>query len=362
MGEGRPQPPEPVVAAGTLEELAAVYFQARAPVLSPATVYTTDESFRLRISPALGHLDVTEITRERLEVFVAGLVATASSRRLVEKTVAALRVILQAAVEWGRIPSNPAMGLRIPAPETHRAQAVERVIGPEQLRHLLKVGALSVRHETLLRAAGEAGMRRGEIIAFRWPDVRLDERRIEVRRSVWHERTPNENGERLAIEKAAKGRRARRVAISATFAKRLATWYAAAIVEGGGDATGLVWPGKGGGAFMAPDTPSQLLERACKRAGLGKKVGKKFIPLVSFHGLRHSAGSIMLAAGVPLIVVSRQLGHANPKITAEIYAHLLADTQLDAAADVFDAPKATRTVGGTVGEDVARSESGVPKP
>jgi integrase len=46
----------------------------------------------------------------------------------------------------------------------------------------------------------------------------------------------------------------------------------------------------------------------------------------------------MLAAGVPLIVVSRQLGHANPHITATIYAHLLADSQLDEAASVFDGP------------------------
>jgi hypothetical protein len=72
-------------------------------------------------------------------------------------------------------------------------------------------------------------------------------------------------------------------------------------------------------------------------------------PLVSFRGLRYSAGSIMLAAGVPLIVVSRQLGHANPKITAEVHAHLLADTQLDAAAEVFEAPKDGTHGGGSGG-------------
>jgi len=43
----------------------------------------------------------------------------------------------------------------------------------------------------------------------------------------------------------------------------------------------------------------------------------------------------MLAAGVPLIVVSRQLGHANPNVTAQVYAHLLADSQLDEAEAAF---------------------------
>jgi hypothetical protein len=44
----------------------------------------------------------------------------------------------------------------------------------------------------------------------------------------------------------------------------------------------------------------------------------------------------MLGAGVPLIVVSRQLGHANPNITATVYAPPFADDQLDDAAAVFD--------------------------
>lgn len=52
---------------------------------------------------------------------------------------------------------------------------------------------------------------------------------------------------------------------------------------------------------------------------------------------------MMLGHGVPLLVVSRQLGHANPSITATIYAHLLGDSQFDEAAAVFDvAPEAVR--------------------
>ncbi len=60
------------------------------------------------------------------------------------------------------------------------------------------------------------------------------------------------------------------------------------------------------------------------------------LPVITFHGLRHTCASMMLAAGVPLITVSRQLGHSTPQITAEVYAHLLRDEQLDAAAEVFE--------------------------
>lgn len=40
------------------------------------------------------------------------------------------------------------------------------------------------------------------------------------------------------------------------------------------------------------------------------------------HGLRHSHGSWLLAAGATLIEVSRRLGHASLKTTADVYSHL----------------------------------------
>jgi hypothetical protein len=83
---------------------------------------------------------------------------------------------------------------------------------------------------------------------------------------------------------------------------------------------------------MGGDSSGQTLERVLRRAGLVDATGR---PLVSFHGLRHTAASVMLARGVPLLVVSRQLGHRNPNVTAEVYAHLLHDAQLDEAMGAF---------------------------
>lgn len=334
QGAKRPKPAP--AREDTLDEFAGHYLRAKSAVLAPATIYTTEESFRLRVSPALGGLTLDEISRERVEVWVGQLVATASSGRMVTKTVEALRVILAAAVEWGRIPANPAAGLRLPPRESQHDQREERVIDRHQLNRLLHEGARNVRAETLFRAAGEAGLRRGEVIGLRWPDVNLPERRLEVRRSVWQMREAG--GERR--EKSTKGRRSRRVAISETFAARLSDWYEKAVVSDGADAAGYVWPGRDGGP-MAADSPGQLLARTLKRCGLITETGT---PLVSFHGLRHSAGSIMLSCGVPLIVVSRQLGHANPHITATVYAHLLGDSELDRAASVFDAPNHAQTL------------------
>jgi integrase len=45
---------------------------------------------------------------------------------------------------------------------------------------------------------------------------------------------------------------------------------------------------------------------------------------LSLHSLRHSYASMLIAAGLNVVFVSRQLGHANANITLGTYAHLYA--------------------------------------
>jgi integrase len=287
---GRPvvSPPEPDhPACPTLGALAEQWMRTRDGVLAPNTLAEVEVDLRLRIAPVLGHLALDQITRQQVEQLVADLLRTGASVRMVRGVVSTLRRLLQAAVDWGHIPDNPARRVRLPAPETHTRQAHER----------------------------------GEVIGLRWEDVDLVGLRLHVRRSV-----SDVHG--IRQERTTKGKRSRRVAISQGFAERLAAWKAAC---GGERATGYVWPGTGGHPMNA-HSPNQALTRVLRRAGLVDAAG---VPLVTPHGLRHTAASLMLAAGVPLIVVSRQLGHANPNVTAQVYAHLLAHSQFDEAAAAF---------------------------
>ncbi|MDA7761351.1 site-specific integrase [Aquiluna sp.] len=62
-------------------------------------------------------------------------------------------------------------------------------------------------------------------------------------------------------------------------------------------------------------------QEACKRAeihGMG------------IHGLRHFAATFLLDSQVPILVVSRILGHSSLAITADIYGHVLEDTAREA--------------------------------
>lgn len=55
------------------------------------------------------------------------------------------------------------------------------------------------------------------------------------------------------------------------------------------------------------------------------------LPEIHFHDLRHTAASIMLNNGIPVIIVSRRLGHAKPSITLDVYGHLIPEKQQEAA-------------------------------
>jgi len=74
-----------------------------------------------------------------------------------------------------------------------------------------------------------------------------------------------------------------------------------------------------------PMDPSNLrldFNRVIERAG---------VPKVRFHDLRHTAASLMLNNGIPVIVVSKILGHSKPSITLDIYGHLYNEMQGEAS-------------------------------
>ena len=47
------------------------------------------------------------------------------------------------------------------------------------------------------------------------------------------------------------------------------------------------------------------------------------IPYTTFHTLRHTTATLLLAEGAPLFDVSRALGHSEIGTTADIYAHFV---------------------------------------
>ena len=61
------------------------------------------------------------------------------------------------------------------------------------------------------------------------------------------------------------------------------------------------------------------------------------IPKVTFHSLRHSHASALIAAGIDVVSVSRRLGHASPALTLSVYSHLFNNNDEGAALAIDEA-------------------------
>lgn len=68
------------------------------------------------------------------------------------------------------------------------------------------------------------------------------------------------------------------------------------------------------GKVLSQNTLRRKLSRACIKLGIGHH---------TIHDIRHTTASLLLSRGVPLLYVSKVLGHSSPKITLDVYSHYM---------------------------------------
>jgi integrase len=190
------------------------------------------------------------------------------------------------------------------------------VLDEPQIVKLLD-GLADHRLAALYALASATGIRQAELFGLRWPAVTLDgdDPAIIVREQL--QRIKGKDGTRQLhreTPKTAAGRRTIPLSVElvATLrAHRTRQMKERLILGDAYHGEDLVFTSEDGTPLEAGAVLRQL-KRALKRAAL---------PEVTFHSLRHSAGSIMLAHRAQLIDVSHILGHSSPAVTAKIYAH-----------------------------------------
>ncbi len=73
---------------------------------------------------------------------------------------------------------------------------------------------------------------------------------------------------------------------------------------------------KAGGGIWLKSHQTRPMAEACKNA--------KITPAINFHAIRHTYASLMIMNGAPLMVVARNLGHADTRMVEKHYGHLSA--------------------------------------
>ena len=98
---------------------------------------------------------------------------------------------------------------------------------------------------------------------------------------------------------------------------------------------GDYWQGEGwvftqdNGRMMNYSTPYKSLQDILSHYNAGKAESDK-LPMIPFHGLRHTTATLQIAAGTDVRTVSSIMGHRETSTTMNIYAHNLKTAEQEA--------------------------------
>jgi integrase len=288
--------------------------------ISPVTRERYHECIVTAIAPALGKVELQKLKPIHVKEWLSAQVTSGSRRsgpltgRTVRVPYLVLHGALQEAVKLDLVARNVAEVVAPPKIETAEIE----ILTQEEIAAVLA----SLSGSWLYPIAGLAlatGMRRGELLALRWQDVDLDKASVKVERSLEQTKA----GLRFKCPKTKHSRRTISLPPSAVAMlgqhRKEQLELRLQLGMGKPNAEALVFSKHDGGP-IGPNHFSVMWRRA--------------VPQVTFHALRHSHASALIAGGVDVVTVSRRLGHSNPTITLGVYAHLFSETDTKAAAAI----------------------------
>lgn len=236
---------------------------------------------------------------------------------------ATLSAVLSKAVKWKYIEKNPATGAELPSVGNAEAACLEE----EDARKLLELlREEPIKWRTIITFDLLSGMRRGELAGLYWADLDYKSQTVKIQRTLNY--IPKEG----VYEDTAKSEESNRVVKLSPSAFFLLTKYKE-WQDSQKEKLGDAWEDKVGriftsdaGAPIFPDSITQWFSKFISRTGL---------PKVTVHSLRHTYASLMIAEDIPLVIISKQLGHAQVSTTTNIYGHAIKSARAK-AVEVFD--------------------------
>lgn len=275
------------------------------------------------IVPLIGADRLSRLTTPDVVTFRDALLETRSPA-MTRKAVRALSMILNVAMERGKVAQNVAASVKV---EVSGRDRKNKIIIPtrDHLKALIEAAdTLEVedpRLPVLLRVAMLAGLRSSELRGLTWPDVDLTS-------NEGHSITVSQRADRwsdIGAPKSDAGRRT--VPIGPALAQALRKWK----LRCPPSASGLVFPNRRG----KPMSQHRIIERFLAvqvKAGLALDRGEAgWKPRYGLHSLRHAAASAWIKQGIDLKRLQVWIGHATIQLTIDTYGHLITDAQADAA-------------------------------
>ncbi|MFI5760204.1 tyrosine-type recombinase/integrase [Streptomyces sp. NPDC051563] len=272
--------------------------------LAVGTEGVYDRAFRLHIFPALGHRLLSTLRPEDIETLAREMTAAGLTPNSVDAYMTPLRSVCKAAVNNGDIGRNPFTGAKLPKLPS-KAVDDKRLPTGQQIQDIADEFRPELALSIWLMAG--LGLRTGEVLGLRVGD--FDEDRVRVRRQI----TRGKGGRGLLVGPLKHRREGdwRDVPLPTNIREAVAEHVA---THGTGP-DGALFQTRTGNHVATSDFATHF-----------RKVVRLLDYTWSPHDLRHWFASTALSSGLPLLDVSRWLGHRNISETADTYGHLTPDS------------------------------------
>lgn len=279
--------------------------------IKPSSKQQTYEQYckiaKIHILPRLGKYELAELTPFVLQKFVTDLTVNGNKRtgkglspNFVKTIISVVQNSLKTAHLVGYLPEYTANIIK-------RPKIVERQVDCFSLAEQKKIetAALSAKKDKYkgIVLCLYTGLRIGELLALSWKDIDLEKGILTVSKTC---RDGNINGKHVRISDTPKTENSRRqIPLSKTILKMLKEMKKKSKCE-----------------FVIADGEKAVFIRSYQRTFelLLKKIG---LPHKGIHSLRHTFATRALECGMDVKSLSEILGHKNPTITLNRYAHSL---------------------------------------
>ena len=297
--------------------------------LAPSTYKRYCRMLETRLLPYFGHFYINKIKPTDIMKFYdllekdtqlvrkKGNNGSKTKKPLSGKTILEhhrlLRAMLHKAVYWQLVVSNPAE--RVQPPKARKPK--RKLYDDEQTRILLENLELLSSEDTKYKVAiiltVFTGVRLGELMGLEWQDIDFKNGIISINRSSQY---LSDMGVFTKVPKTESS--IREIAIPEfiiSLLEEYKLWY-----EEQKSVYGELWTNsdrlfvQADGKPMHPSTISKWFV---------KYVGQIGLPVINFHGLRHTNASLLVAQNIDIAVISARLGHAQISTTLDFYVHPL---------------------------------------
>ena len=297
--------------------------------LAPTTYKRYCRMLETRILPYFGHFYINKIRPTDIMKFYdllekdtqlvrkKGNNGSKNKKPLSGKTILEhhrlLRAMLHKAVYWQLIVSNPTERVQSPKARKPKRRSYDDEQTKILLENLEQLSIEDTKYKVAIILTVFTGVRLGELMGLEWQDVDFKNGIISINRSSQY---LADMGIFTKVPKTESS--IREIAIPEfiiSLLEEYKLWY-----EEKKSIYGELWTNsdrlfvQADGKPMHPSTISKWFV---------KYVGQIGLPVINFHGLRHTNASLLVAQNIDIAVISARLGHAQISTTLDFYVHPL---------------------------------------